>query len=496
MSIEEELESNFITTNLQQNQVFLEWLEHDSISILPTFLEELTNYNWWEHDESFDPPQPTSPMATLSPKPIVAVAIASPPPLKQPEFSKKRKANRNPANTCRKACSVKRSSGKSYSRHSENEARWAEQLLNPCALAIETGNMSRAQHLLYVLQELASSSGDINHRLAYHGLRTLIHQLNSNGGFTMGVKLPPYDSSVHTYASTEAKLFRSTLIRFHEISPWFSLPNSLANSSIVKSLNLDRNASTRALHIIDLGVSHGVQWPTLLEALTHLPNGAPPLVQLTIVSSVLPQVPFCLPPPGYNFPSHLLRYAKSINLNLLINQVEKLTPQDLTLTPNEKLVVCAQFRVGKHKEILRSIRDLNPDLVVLSELDGSDDFASSSDFPGKFAMNLEMLWRFLDSTGAAFKWRECAERKVMEGEAGRMLDDVENEGREKWREKMVNLGFRELGFGDDTMDVAKTLLRKYDNNWEMKVDSMAMVGLRWKGRPVSFCSLWKPINER
>ncbi|KAG0451771.1 hypothetical protein HPP92_026029 [Vanilla planifolia] len=37
------------------------------------------------------------------------------------------------------------------------------------------------------------------------------------------------------------------------------------------------------------------------------------------------------------------------------------------------------------------------------------------------------------------------------------------------------------------------LLRKYDGNWEMRVPcgADAVVGLWWKGQPVSFCSLWR-----
>ncbi|KAJ1697608.1 hypothetical protein LUZ63_006120 [Rhynchospora breviuscula] len=495
----EELEYNYSTVINNPQNHFMEWLEpdsisleQDSISILPSYLDEITNYDWWDHDETFDLPPATTP-ATPSPTCIQTPTLS--PSSSQPdtEFYKKRKLNTNSHDTPRKPSSGKKTSSKSGAGNPAKDARWAEQLLNPCAMAIETGNVSRAQHLIYVLQELASASGDINHRLAYHGLRTLTHHLYSNSVTSM-VRLPPCESPIHSYITTEAKLFRSTVIKFHEISPWFTLPNSLANSTIIKNLSRE-NSSSRVLHIVDLGVSHGVQWPTLLEALTHLPKGAPPLVRLTIASSVLPPVPFSVPPPGYNFPSHLLRYSKSINLNLHINQVDNLTIQDLTLTPGEKLVICAQFRISKYKDILCSIRDLNPDLFILSELDGSENCASSGGFPGRFGMNLEMLWRFLDSTGAAFKGRECAERKMMEGEAAQILDESGIEGRERWRELMVGLGFREESFGDESIETTKALLRKYDGNWEMKAErAVAAVRLRWKGQPVSFCSLWKPIR--
>ncbi|KAF3323436.1 nodulation-signaling pathway 1 protein [Carex littledalei] len=495
----EELEYNYTTAiNSPQNH-FSEWIEQDSISIeqdsisiLPSFVDEITNYDWWDHDETFDHPPATIPAAP-SPTSIKTPTLSPSSPSPHPELSKKRKENTNSSDTSRKASSGKKTTSKSAAGNPVKDARWAEQLLNPCVMAIETGNVSRAQHLIYVLQELASISGDINHRLSYHGLRILTRHLYSNSVATM-VKLPPCESPIQSYVTAEAKLFRSTVIKFHEISPWFAIPNSLANSTIIKNLSRE-NSSSRVLHIVDLGVSHGVQWPTLLEALTHLPKGAPPLVRLTIANNVLPPVPFSVPPPGYNFPSHLIRYSKSINLNLQISQVESLMPQDLTLTPGEKLVICAQFRIGNYKDTLCSVRELNPDLVIVSELDGSENCASSGGFPGRFAVNLEMLWRFLDSTGAAFKGRDCAERKTMEGEAAQILDGPGIEGRERWREMMFGLGFREEGFGDESIETAKALLRKYDGNWEMKAErAVAAVRLRWKGQLVSFCSLWKPIR--
>ena len=71
----------------------------------------------------------------------------------------------------------KRSGSKGGGAGSDRDTRWAEQLLNPCATAVEAGNLSRVQHLFYVLGELASFSGDANHRLAAHGLHALVRML-------------------------------------------------------------------------------------------------------------------------------------------------------------------------------------------------------------------------------------------------------------------------------------------------------------------------------
>ena len=71
----------------------------------------------------------------------------------------------------------------------------------------------------------------------------------------------------------------------------------------------------RQVHDVDIGVSHGVRWTTLLEALTRVPWGStPPSVRLTVVGpAATPPVPFSASPPGYDCSPQLLRYTKSID---------------------------------------------------------------------------------------------------------------------------------------------------------------------------------------
>jgi hypothetical protein len=115
-----------------------------------------------------------------------------------------------------------------------------------------------------VLGELASFSGDANHRLVAHGLRVLAR------------RLPPVAVRVRPPAPTAVR------VRFHEVSPSFTLPNALANAAVLA--HHQASSAPRSLHVVDLGVSHGVQWPTLLESLIT-PHSAP----------------FSLSPLGYDF---------------------------------------------------------------------------------------------------------------------------------------------------------------------------------------------------
>ncbi|CBI35869.3 unnamed protein product, partial [Vitis vinifera] len=480
----------------------LDWLE-DSVSFLPSFLDDpygsgdISSYQWWDQGQELDQDFTSYTDNSINcNSAAVAGAVtpcdpASVDHLQLSDSSKKRKSPDDPA---------PRATGNNCNNSNSKEGRWAEQLLNPCATAITAGNLSRVQHLLYVLHELASSTGDANHRLADHGLRALSHHLSSS------VSVGPI-----TFSSTEPRFFQRSLLKFYEVSPWFAFPNNIANTSILQILNGVPSRS-RNLHILDIGVSHGVQWPTLLEALSRRSGGPPPLVRLTVIAATSDndqntETPFSIAPPGDNFSARLLSFAKSMNINLQINRLDNhplqsLSPQLIDTSPDETLIVCAQFRLhhlnhntpDERTEFLKVLRKLEPEAVILSENNMDCSCTNCGDFATGFSRRIEYLWKFLDSTSAAFKGRESEERRVMEGEAARALTNPGemNEGKEKWCERMRGVGFAGEVFGEDAIDGARALLKKYDSNWEMRVEEKdGCVGLWWKGLPVSFCSLWR-----
>ncbi|CAK9150121.1 unnamed protein product [Ilex paraguariensis] len=521
----------------------LEWLE-GSILHLPSFFDDpyysgdINGDSWWVEGQDLDQELINNSSTSLNSNSTITSATSTPPtdpvssnhpPLS--DSSKKRKVSDDLVSkgsqnhrkiqnrrinegdgigeqgvTVRKSAGTKRATSKAAGSNCNNgnnkEGRWAEQLLNPCAAAITAGNLMRVQHLLYVLHDLASSTGDANHRLATYGLRALKHHLSS--GFST------VSAGALSFASVGPKFFQKTLIDFNDINPWFRIPNNIVNSSILQILTEEDRPQN--LHILDIGVSHGVQWPTLLEELTRRSGGPPPLVRLTVVTPTpdnnqTGDTPFANGPPGHNYSSQLLGFAKAMHINLQINRLDNLPLQNLNAqainsSPEETLIICAQFRLHNlnhhtpdtRTEFLKVLRSLEPKGVILCENNMDCSCNNCGDYETGFSRRVEYLWRFLDSTSAAFKGRESEERRMMEGEAAKALINIGemNETKEKWCEKMRVVGFVGRMFVEDTIDGARALLRKYDSNWEMRVEERdGCVGLWWKGQPVSFCSLWK-----
>ncbi|KAK6914693.1 Transcription factor GRAS [Dillenia turbinata] len=422
----EEAEPNPTTDHI------LDWLE-SSVTFLPSFLDDLYNtsgdfngYSWWEMGRDLDQNLISNSSNSLNSSTTTITTESTTPttPLVEAEgfrrlyletvsnhHLQKKNQNRKINEAEEKDVLVeqevippKRSSGNgkrppnkgggANGNNSNNKVgRWAEQLLNPCASAITAQNLPRVQHLLY----------DI----------LLLLPLNLN-------------------------LFHKSLEKFYEASPGFAFHSLIANDSILQVLTEEDNRSCN-LHILDIGVSHGMQWPTLLEALTRRSGGPPPLVKLTLVAVTAANeqmlaTPFLVGPPSYDFPSRLLIFAKSMNLNLEINRLENhpfqnLSAQIINSSQDETLIVCTQFRLhhlnhntpDDRTEFLRVLRKLEPKCVILSENNMECSCNNCADFATGFSRRVEYLWRFLDSTSSAFKGRERDQRRVMEGEAAKAL---------------------------------------------------------------------------
>ena len=164
--------------------------------------------------QTLSPPAPLT--TTSSPLAHASPSTASPPVSSPSEPSSKKrkspahKASSNSVSNQRRRAEQDRPGGgggrkgssKGGGAGSDRDTRWAEQLLHPCAAAVEAGNLSRAQHLFYVLGELASFSGDANHRLAAHGLRALSRRLPTAVGAAAAasVRVPPCECPTPSFA--------------------------------------------------------------------------------------------------------------------------------------------------------------------------------------------------------------------------------------------------------------------------------------------------------
>ena len=64
----------------------------------------------------------------------------------------------------------------------------------------------------------------------------------------------------------------TALLTFLEACPYANFGHVAANSAILEAVEGEKE-----IHIIDFGITHGTQWPTLIESLAMRPGGVPRL---------------------------------------------------------------------------------------------------------------------------------------------------------------------------------------------------------------------------
>lgn len=212
-------------------------------------------------------------------------------------------------------------------------SRWAEQLLNLCAGAIADGNFPRTQHLMWVLNELASFTGDGNERMAAYGLKALFCRITQ--GTSETTYLRPFH---HQEKQLGPKAVHKALVTFHEFNPWHQTAYTVTNEAL-----MDVFAGKSHLHIVDVGVMKGLQWPTLIDALANRPGGPPTKLRITTLRHHNTWAPYThndrVDAESADFMRRLVTFAKVLGFNCELNMyagpLECFREEDLKLEEGE-----------------------------------------------------------------------------------------------------------------------------------------------------------------
>ncbi|KAK8958442.1 Protein SHORT-ROOT 1 [Platanthera guangdongensis] len=419
-----------------------------------------------------------------------------------------------------------------YLFFSDPNRRWAADLLLDCARAVASRDSPRVQHLMWMLNELASPYGDlVDHKLASYFLQALFARLTSSGPRTLRALSSASDRAA-SFDST-----RRTALRFQELSPWSSFGHVAANGAILESLLL-RSPSPPRLHILDFSTTFCTQWPTLLEALaTRSSADDTPHVSITaIVPSASPAARRVMREISARMDRFGRLMAVPFRFSVVHHPDSDLSSLDLDSIIAEEssalvAVNCINSLHGvppsarRREALLAKIRRLRPGIVTVVEEDAELDFASDDDdneegFLKVFREGLRFFSAYFDSLEECFP-KTSNERLALERAAGRAVVDLvacpagdSAERRETavgWSKRMKNAGFSHLAFSDDVSDDLRALLKRYkDGMWSMRaavsseeaeessssVDgggraAGAGIFLTWKEEAVVWASAWK-----
>ncbi|KAJ4962350.1 hypothetical protein NE237_022289 [Protea cynaroides] len=377
--------------------------------------------------------------------------------------------------------------------------KWASRLLLECAEAIAGKNTSKIHHLLWMLNELASPYGDLDQKLASHFLQALFCKATEYGEQCYKSLISVAEKN-HCFEST-----RKMILKFQEVSPWTTFGHVASNGAILQAFEGENK-----LHIIDISNTFCTQWPTLLESLATRNDDETPQLKLTVVitatmeRSVLEEI-------GHR----LKKFARLMGVPFEFNVVSglahicNLTKDDLSIEEDEAVAIncigaLRRINVDERGAVARMFHGLRPRVVTVVEEEA--DFTSTrNDFVKCFEECLRFYNLYFEMLNESFV-STSNERLMLEKECSRSIVSVlacnddssceESERRERssqWCNKLKEC-FSAVGFSDDAVDDAQSLLKRYPAGWSLLLSQgdPPVLFLTWKDEPVVWASAWKP----
>ncbi|XP_010241015.1 PREDICTED: scarecrow-like protein 32 [Nelumbo nucifera] len=399
-----------------------------------------------------------------------------------------------------------------------------EKLLLHCASAIENNDVTLAQQVMWVLNNVASAVGDSNQRLISWFLRALIFRasrvfptaaMNFHGTTALDQMIQTRSMSV------------TELAGYVDLIPWHRFGFCASNSAILKAIQ-----GYPRVHIIDFSITHCMQWPTLIDALAKRPEG-PPSVGIT-VPSCRPPVPPLLNVSSDQVGFRLANFAKTRDVPFAFHVIDcssscsksagadtlsgdfsrsfhhlmsQLNPCMLDLRDDEALVVNCQnwlrYLPADHLSLrntfLEVIKGLNP--CIMTVVDEDSDLDSSS-LTSRITTSFNYLWIPFDAL-ETFLPKDNAQRMEYEADVGHKIENIigfggmqrieRSESGFKLSQRMKNANFLRIPFDEETVGEVKLLLDEHASGWGMKKEDDRLV-LTWKGHNSVFATAWVPIN--
>ncbi|KAG0594268.1 hypothetical protein M758_UG062700 [Ceratodon purpureus] len=407
--------------------------------------------------------------------------------------------------------------GQSGIRHL-GETRWAEQLLNLCAAAIASKNISRTQHLMWVLNDLASVVGDANQRFAAYGLRALFCRITGRMEAAATFLRPRHKEQEVSFGP---KTVHRALVKFHEYVPWHQNCYSVTSQTL-----LEVCAGKSRLHLIDIGAGKGIEWPIFIDALVSRSGGPPSLLRMTMIRDLRREelnmhTAKSVNSEAADFMTRLVKFASLLGLHVEVNMVQKplecVTRDDLRLRDGEILAVVCQFRLHRlseeppvrqspsapsrlspRDEFLEFLYKLEPHVFIQSDNDSDH---CSHDFLTRFENAIGFWWRCFEAIDIGYNGRDPEERQIIEYEGAMMLLNMvacegiarieRNESYQLWERRIRRAGFLPRDMSEETKKASQNLVQNHSEFWDVAFNKPNTVSLQWRKQPTTFTSVWK-----
>lgn len=359
-------------------------------------------------------------------------------------------------------------------------------LLLQCAEAVSADNLEEANRMLLEVSELSTPFGTSAQRVAaYFSEAMSARLLNSCLGIYAAL---PMTSVPVLYTQKMASAFQV----FNGISPFIKFSHFTANQAIQEAFEREDR-----VHIIDLDIMQGLQWPGLFHILASRPGG-PPFVRLTGLGTSMD----ALEATGKRLSDFAERLGLPFEFLPVADKVGNLDPEKLNVSKREAVAVhwlqhSLYDVTGSDSNTLSLLQRLAPKVVTVVE----QDLSHAGSFLGRFVEAIHYYSALFDSLGACYgeesEERHIVEQQLLSKEIRNVLavGGPSRSGEVKfnnWREKLQQSGFRCLSLAGNAAAQATLLLGMFPSQGYTLVEDNGTLKLGWKDLCLFTASAWRP----
>eukprot|EP00249_Psilotum_nudum_P021777 c28241_g1_i1 orf=421-2349(+) len=401
--------------------------------------------------------------------------------------------------------SRKKTAGKTRSsKEGEQEFVDLDDLLLQSAQAVGVNNVKRAVEILKKVKQHASPYGNGAERLAYYFAEGLDARFSGTGW-------PLYLGLLRRKPSP-AEVLRATTLYMA------SCPFSKVSHYFINQTILDVAKGATMLHIMDLQIAGGFNYPSLIKALAERPGG-PPFVRVIGIEfphySMMPArtetILEGVDKTGHRLADYAANYGVPFEFTAWAGTREDLEMQNFVCRDRDKdevLVIISAYMLryvmddtldspNARLRLLKMGQSINPNIYIQGIVTGA---YNTPYFTRRFRealFHFESLFDVLDT----FVERENQDRIVFESEilGKAILNIVACEGMEvveridkykHWQAISEEVGFEQLPLNEDIKQNVQAMLKSWHKEYTVTEDSQYML-MGWKGRMLHAMSTWK-----
>lgn len=360
-------------------------------------------------------------------------------------------------------------------------------LLLQCAECVAMDNLDDATDLLPEISVLSSPFGSSPERVAAYFAEALQARVVSS---YLGTYSPLVNRDL---TMTQSQKLFTSLQSYNSICPLIKFTHFTANQAIFQALDGEDR-----VHVIDLDIMQGLQWPGLFHILASRPRK----IRSMRVTGFGPSLEL-LESTG----RQLADFAGSFGLPFEYNPIEGKIgnlkdPSQLGLRPGEATVVhwmhhCLYDITGSDLGALKLLSLARPKLMTIVE----QDLSHGGSFLSRFVEALHYYSALFDALGDGLDGHSVERYAVEQQLFGSEIRNIVAVGGpkrtgevkvERWGEELGRLGFRPVSLGGSPAAQASLLLGMYPWKGYTLVEESGCLKLGWKDLSLLTASAWEP----